>query len=407
MRALMFHHNLVREAAAKISGEVNSRGFVAGYAPVRLEDIPEPVPPNEDWVTCQTLVSGVCGSDAKQIFLNGRRDNPLTAILSFPHVLGHEAVARRLDTGERVVLNPWLSCGPRGIDPPCAACAEGRYPSCRNFTNGVLPAALHLGNCAAAPGAHAERFCAHHGQLFAVPAGMTDEAAVLADPASVSLRSILLQPPNPALPVLVYGSGTLAFAAIALVRHLYPGVEIWAACRPGPRAAIATKMGADAVLPTEPDRLVDEVARRVGVRPLVPWSKHGWLQDGPGVVYDTIGSTETVETSMRLLTTGGTLIISGVEPPGRFEWTSLYFKELHVVGSNAFGVEDVRGVRKHAFEHYFDFVAEGLDLTPVITHRFPLSEWDRAVLTLADVRRTGAIKVLLEPDVNRPASPLV
>jgi threonine dehydrogenase-like Zn-dependent dehydrogenase len=105
-----------------------------------------------------------------------------------------------------------------------------------------------------------------------------------------------------------------------------------------------------------------------------------------------------VETSMRLLATGGTLIISGVEPPGRFEWTPMYFKELHVVGSNAFGVENVRGVRKHAFEHYFDFVAEGLDLTPVITHRFPLSQWDQAVLTLAHVRRTGAIKVLLEPD---------
>ncbi len=45
MRALVFHHNLVREAAAKITGELNPRGFVAGYAPVRLEDIPEPVPP--------------------------------------------------------------------------------------------------------------------------------------------------------------------------------------------------------------------------------------------------------------------------------------------------------------------------------------------------------------------------
>jgi threonine dehydrogenase-like Zn-dependent dehydrogenase len=48
-------------------------------------------------------------------------------------------------------------------------------------------------------------------------------------------------------------------------------------------------------------------------------------------------------------------------------------------------------------EHYFDFVAGGLDLTPVITHRFPLTRWDEAVLTLKDARRTGAVKVLLEP----------
>ena len=151
------------------------------------------------------------------------------------------------------------------------------------------------------------------------------------------------------------------------------------------------------MLPPEPDALVEEVARRRGARRLVPWSGRPWLQDGPGVVYDTVGSPETVETSMRLLATGGTLVISGVEPPARFEWTPLYFKELRVIGSNAFGVEDVAGVRKHAFEHYFDFVAAGLDLTPLITHRFPLTEWQRAVVTIARRRQTGAVKVLLEP----------
>ena len=133
--------------------------------------------------------------------------------------------------------------------------------------------------------------------------------------------------------------------------------------------------------------------------PLEPWSRRDRLQDGPAVVYDTIGSTETVETSLRLLATGGTLVISGVEPPKRFEWTPLYFKELHVIGSNGFGIEEVGGVAKHSMEHYFDFVAGGLDLTPVITHRFPLDRWDEAVLALKDSRRTGAVKVLLEPAV--------
>jgi len=54
-------------------------------------------------------------------------------------------------------------------------------------------------------------------------------------------------------------------------------------------------------------------------------------------------------------------------------------------------------VVKHAMEHYFDFVSRGLDLTPVITHRFPLERWDEAVLTVKNSRRTGAVKVLLEP----------
>ena len=403
MKALVFRHNLAREAASAVGGRVDQRAFVSRIAPVRMEEIEELPLPADDWVRVETTFSGLCGSDVKQILLNGARDNPLTALVSFPHVLGHEAVGRRSDTGQRVVLNPWLSCGPRGIDPPCSACRAGRYPWCRNFRSGHLPVSIHLGNCAAASGAHAERFAAHVSQLFTIPDHVSDEVAVLADPVSVSLRSILLAPPPEGQPVLVYGSGTLAFAAVVLLRHLYPATDVWAATRAGPRSALATRLGAHVVLPTAPDDLVAQVARLAGTTPLEPWSKHDWLQDGPAVVYDTIGSTQTVETSLRLLTTGGTLVISGVEPPKRFEWTPLYFKELHVIGSNAFGIEDVGGITKHAIEHYFDFVARGLDLTPVITHRFPLDRWDEAVLTLKNSRRTGAVKILLEPGSLRRA----
>jgi threonine dehydrogenase-like Zn-dependent dehydrogenase len=397
MKALVFRHNLAREAVSAIGGRVDKRAFVSRLAPVRIEDLDELPLPAPDWVRVTTTFSGLCGSDVKQILLNGSRDNPLTALVSFPHVLGHEVVGRRVDTGQRVVLNPWLSCGPRGIDPPCPACADGRYPWCRNFRSGDLPVSIHLGNCAAAFGAHAERFAAHPTQLFAIPDGVSDEAAVLADPVSVSLRSILLAPPPPGQPVLVYGSGTLAFAAIALLRHLYPDSPVWAATRPGARAALASRLGAAAALSSVPDKLVAQVARRVGTTPLEPWSGRDWLQDGPSVVYDTIGSTETVETSLRLLATGGTLVVSGVEPPKRFEWTPLYFKELKVIGSNGFGIESVNGVAKHAMEHYFDFVADGMDLTPVITHRFPLERWADAVLAVKDSRHSGAVKVLLEP----------
>jgi threonine dehydrogenase-like Zn-dependent dehydrogenase len=397
VKALVFRHSPAREAASAVGGRADLRAFVSRFAPVRIEDVAELPLPSADWVRVRTTFSGLCGSDVKQILLNGSRRNPLTALVSFPHVLGHEVVGRRMDTGERVVLNPWLSCVPRGIDPVCPACLAGRYPWCRNFRSGDLPASIHIGNCAAAAGTHAERFGAHVSQLFPIPDGVPDEAAVLADPVSVSLRSVLLAPPADGQPVLVYGSGTLAYAVIALVRQLYPGVEVWAAARPGFRSALAARLGAHAVLSPAPDPLVADVARRVGAVPLTPWSKRDWLQDGPAVVYDTIGSVETVETSLRLLATGGTLVVSGVEPPKRFEWTPLYFKELRVIGSNGFGVESVNGVAKHAMEHYFDFVADGFDLTPVITHRFPLERWDEAVLAVKDARRTGAVKVLLEP----------
>ena len=61
-------------------------------------------------------------------------ENPMKGFISFPHVMGHEVVgtvvevgpaAGDLAPGERVVLNPWLTCAPRGIDPVCPACAAG------------------------------------------------------------------------------------------------------------------------------------------------------------------------------------------------------------------------------------------------------------------------------------------
>ena len=138
MKALVFRHNLAREAVSAIGGRVDRRAFVSRFAPVRLEEVDELPLPAQDWVRVETTFSGLCGSDVKQILLNGSRDNPLTALVSFPHLLGHEVVGRRADTGQRVVLNPWLSCTPRGIDPPCQACRAGRYPWCRNFRSGDL-----------------------------------------------------------------------------------------------------------------------------------------------------------------------------------------------------------------------------------------------------------------------------
>ena len=76
------------------------------------------------------------------------------------------------------------------------------------------------------------------------------------------------------------------------------------------------------------------------------------------VVYDTVGKPETFEVGVRVLASRGTLVKAGVHAPGRWEWSPLYFKEISWVGSNAFGVEEVEGVRKHAIEHYLDLVVD-------------------------------------------------
>ena len=45
MKALVFRHNLAREAASAIGGRVDRHAFVSRFAPVRLEDVDElPLP---------------------------------------------------------------------------------------------------------------------------------------------------------------------------------------------------------------------------------------------------------------------------------------------------------------------------------------------------------------------------
>ena len=76
-------------------------------------------------------------------------DSALNGYFTFPTVFGHEVVAdvvevgpavTTLEVGQRVVLNPWLSCGPRGIDPPCPSCQDGDYSLCWHFTQGPIAA---------------------------------------------------------------------------------------------------------------------------------------------------------------------------------------------------------------------------------------------------------------------------
>ena len=76
MKALVFRNDRARQAATKLGGFVSPKAFVGPLAPVQLEDVAEPVPPAPDWVVCDTILSGLCGSDTKQIFLDGAPRQP-------------------------------------------------------------------------------------------------------------------------------------------------------------------------------------------------------------------------------------------------------------------------------------------------------------------------------------------
>jgi threonine dehydrogenase-like Zn-dependent dehydrogenase len=383
--------------------------------PVALKDVPDARPLRPDWFVTRPLLTGICGSDSKQILLDfgeGDNDNAMSGFCSFPQVMGHEVIAEVVERGpeaegfelgQRVVLNPWLSCRPRGIDPVCPACAAGDYSLCWSFTTGDISPGIHTGVSSDATGGYAELMPAHSTMLFAVPDDVPDEQAIFADPFAVSLHGITRHPPPAGGKALVWGAGSLGSCAVAILRALYPDVEVAVVARFDAQAELARALGAHKVVRLgERGEMLEDLASWSGgvLRPTME-GLGGLPMCHPGgidVAYDTVGKPETFEIEVRLLKARGTLVKSGVHAPGRWEWSPLYFKEISWVGSNAFGIEEVDGVRKHGLEHYLDLVRDGrVDLSAMLTHTFALSDWRDAFFTIADQEHTGAIKVAIDP----------
>lgn len=418
MKALLFQFSLPRLAFAKVFGRITPRAYVSNWGPLTYTDIPQPAPLGPGWQLVRTRQVGICGSDSKQIFLDADFDNPLRTLVSFPHVLGHEVVGEIVDwdaagtgnaaasasarpalaAGQRVVLNPWLSCAPRGIQPPCPQCQQGHYFFCQNFHHGDLPTAIHIGNSNVVSGGFAPFFTAHHSQLFPIPDEITDDQAVLADPFSVSLHAILKAPPPPHGSAVVYGCGTLGLLSVAILHALYPNCQVIVIARHPMQESLAYEMGASQVLRTRDlVEIIESIAQRFDLHLERPPRGLPWLLGGVDVIYDTIGAADTLEVGLRITRPRGSIVVTGVSRPRRFEWTPHYFKEIVLIGSNAFGVEEFEGQRAHAFEIYFRLLLEKrLALPQLITHRFRLEQYQQALLVAENKDRHKAVKVVFE-----------
>jgi threonine dehydrogenase-like Zn-dependent dehydrogenase len=211
------------------------------------------------------------------------------------------------------------------------------------------------------------------------------------------MHAITRHPPTPGGKAMVYGAGALGTCATAILRALHPDVEVLVVARFEAQAAMARSLGATVIGHTPAKQVIEEAAAWSG-GVLVP--SDGLPMAYPGaidVVYDTVGKKETFEVGSRVLKARGTLVKAGVHGPTQWEDTPLYFKELSMVGSNAFGFEDVEGVRKHGIEHYLGLVADGrVDLTGMLTHTFDLDDWRDAFTALATQESSGAIKTAFD-----------
>ena len=146
-----------------------------------------------------------------------------------------------------MLLNPWLSCAPRGVDPVCAACARGDLSLCVSFGVGPIAPGIHTGTSKDASGGYAQLMPAHDSMLFKVPDNVADEDAVFADPFAVMLHAVTRHAPPKGGRAMVYGAGALGTCATAILRALYPDVEVLVVARFGAQAEMARRLGATVI----------------------------------------------------------------------------------------------------------------------------------------------------------------
>ncbi len=414
MKALVFDYKVSRLAISRIFGSFFLKGYLTKLGFLHLKEIACPNIKNDKWVIVKTKFCGICGSDHKQVFLDGNRDNPMTAVISWPQILGHEAVgiitkgetSKGLHIGDRVVLNPWLGCVPRGIDPPCIACQAGNNTLCRNFTNGNLTRGIHTGNSSDATGGFAEFFPAHNSMAFKIPDDISWDQATLSDPFSVAFHSILKVSPKPGSICAVYGCGNLGLLTIHILKSVFKEVQVIAIAKFEHQAKMAENFGADKIIRSDYTyKIIEKIADFVQCDILYLKKKKPWLIEGVDFLFDTVASPETLETGIRIVKSrstpndsksrgSGTIVVTGVSSPKRFEWTPWYFKEIRIVGSNAFSVEEYEGYKEHSYEHYFRFLRDGrVNPSEMITHKFPLSLYKKAFLTAHNQEKYKSIKV--------------
>jgi threonine dehydrogenase-like Zn-dependent dehydrogenase len=388
---LRFAASALNERTLRLVGPRLPR-LAGGWMPWLSLDRYDPPPlPGSDWVRVRPLLAGICGTDLG--LLTGHASSILSPFASFPAVLGHEVVGVVEDTGERVVVDPVISCAVRGLEP-CTWCAAGAARFCERAADGTLSPGLLIGYCADLPGGWSSGMIAHRSQLHAVPDGLSDEAAVLVEPFSVALHAVLAAPPQPGEQVLVIGAGTLGQCAVIALRLVAPQVPVTVVARHPVQRHVAERFGA-----TTADTVVQAAVRQTAARPHRSLLGQTVLTGGFRQVYDAVGSRASVADGMRAAGPAGRVVLlGGPGELGGLDWTLTWARELRIDGTYTYGGEPSLG-GTHTMDEAMRLLAKNpeLPIGELVTHRFRLDDWRAAMKAALSRRRSGAVKVVFEP----------
>jgi threonine 3-dehydrogenase len=327
---------------------------------LQLEDVPEPVPGIND-VLIRVRYTGICGTDL-HIY---QWDDWARATIPVPMVIGHEfsgeivAVGSNVNDfhpGEIVSGEGHVVCG------RCRNCLAGRRHLCAH-TQGVG---------VNRPGAFAEYVVLPMSNIWRHNPTIDQEVAAIFDPFGNAVHTALSFPVL-GEDVLITGAGPIGIMAAAVVRHAAARHVVITDVNPY-RLELARKMGVTlAIDPTKTP--VAEAQKQLG------------MQEGFDVGLEMSGNESAFREMLANMSHGGKIAMLGIPPRQlAIDWNRVIFNMLTIKG--IYGRE--------MYETWYKMTVmleSGLDISPVITHRFPFHEFQKGF----DVMLSGkAGKVILD-----------
>ena len=405
MRALVWNLSLPRYVAALATRRKVPSLMYGALSSLSLREVEAPTLPSPSWAVLAPRRTGLCGSDLA--FLSFKASPTLSVFSSMPAVLGHEILADVVEVGaaargvvregDRVVVDPVLTCETRGATTPCARCALGSYGTCERHGDGR---GTILGYSNEHPGGFSERMVAHASQLFRVADSIDDDRGVLTEPAAVAVHAVLSHRPRGAETILVIGGGIIAFLTLWALKELFPACRVALYATERYQLAVARSLGADVVLGDDGERdLLPAAARDLGTAELRPLVGRGFLGRGYDRVFDCIGSTASLDDALRVVGPGGTIVLvgaAGVLP--KLDLTTVWTREIKLEGSVYYGYEQWKDARQRTFALTLELLAgTARPLGALVTHDFPLERYADAIRVNLDRRGSESVKAVLSP----------
>jgi 2-desacetyl-2-hydroxyethyl bacteriochlorophyllide A dehydrogenase len=324
---------------------------------VRYREVEAPALGPDD-VLVESHSAGLCRTDIEM--MTGVFTDPRW--VRFPVIPGHEwagtvvevgANVASVAVGDRVVCEGFIVCH------RCRRCRSGETHWCERIE------ALGFTR----PGGYAELVAVPERVVHRLPEHVSFDAGVLVEPASVVLRGLEKARPQPGEAVGVIGVGTLGALAIALLALHSP-----------------SRIVAFGVREEEL-----ELARRLGATEVVLAREGAPAEAELDLVVETAGAPVAVGLAAELCRPGGRAVLLGIAGEGRtltLPSDLLVGKDMALIGSIAYPAATWSRVVALVSDRV-------LDLDPIVTHRFPMRDFEEAV-RLMDDRHGIVAKIVLE-----------